>query len=191
MVRKRALAKTAALSFGAAMTTMHAAPDLSASIVSVNFTPGSLAYSGGASTNVSMATTNGQIGTFSQWNDGIGKTLNFNSPGLASWTVVAAGQVLNPGTFAGVAANIGFTVAASGTTYIGFRTLAGNVGWFGMNLGGTQGTVVYGAGNGSEYGNAGESVTVGGSAVIPEPSSAGLALLALGAVGLRRRRHQS
>ena len=50
MVKKTTLAKTAALTFGAAMTTMHAAPDLNASIVTVNFNPGSLAYSSVAST---------------------------------------------------------------------------------------------------------------------------------------------
>jgi MYXO-CTERM domain-containing protein len=101
---------------------------------------------------------------------------------------VAASQALNPGTFAGVTNNISFSPSAAGTVYIGFRALTGNLGWFGMNLGGTGGTITYGAGNGSGYGNAGESVTVGASSAIPEPSTAGLALLALGAAGLRRRR---
>ena len=138
-----------------------------------------------------MSTTGGNIGTFSQWNDSIGKTLNFNSPGMASWAIVSASQTLSTAGFVGTAGNIGFTTAASGTVYVGFRTLAGNVGWFGMNLGGAGGAILYGAGNGSEYGNAGESVRVGGTANIPEPSSASLALLALGAVGLRRRRNKS
>ena len=54
-----------------------------------------------------------------------------------------------------------------------------------MNLGGAGGAIVWGPG---EYGNNGETVHVGGTAAIPEPAGAGLALLALGAAGLRRRR---
>ena len=180
MVKKRTLAKTAAVTFGAALTTMYAAPDLHAGIVPINFIPGSLPFSPGASTNVLMSTTGGAIGTFSQWNDGIGKTLNFNTGGLLSWRSAALSSTLNAATFTGFAGNIGFTTGASGTIYIGFRSVAGNVGWFGMNLGGTGGPIVWGvgAGGGSEYGNLGESVHVGGTAQIPEPASAGLAALA-------------
>ncbi len=185
MIRKQTLAKSAVFTFGAAMTTMHAAPELNASIVTVNFNPGSFGFSTGTiGTNVSMSTAGGNIGTFSQWNDNIGKTLNFNSAGLQSWALVNVGDSLATNTFSGTAGNIGFTTGSTGTVYIGFRTLTGNVGWFGMDLGGA---IVWGVG-GSEYGNAGETVNVGGTAAIPEPSSSGLAMLALGAVGLRRRR---
>ena len=184
MVNKTTLAKTAALTFGAAMATMHAAPDLNASIVTINFNPGSLAYSSFAGTNVSLSTSGGNIGTFSQWNDNIGKTLNFQTAGLSSWTLVTASQSLAASTFSGTATNLFFGASSSGTVYVGFRTLAGNVGWFAMNLGGAGGTIVWGPG---EYGNSGETVHVG-AAAIPEPAGAGLALLALGAAGLRRRR---
>ena len=174
---------TVASTFGAALAAGFVAPELQADIVAVNFTPGSLAFGPGASTNVSMGTTGGNIGTFSQWNDSIGKTLNFNSPGMASWAIVSYSQTLANATFAGVAGNIGFTTGAAGSVYIGFRTTAGNVGWFQMDLGGAGGTIVWGPGG---YGNAGEDVHVG---TIPAP--AGLAVLAIGAVGIRRNRKRN
>ena len=63
--------------------------------------------------------------------------------------------------------------------YIGFN-IGGNVGWFSLDLGGPGNTITYLEG---AYGSMGESVHVG---TIPAP--AGLALLALGAAGIRRKR---
>jgi hypothetical protein len=78
----------------------------------------------------------------------------------------------------------GFSSGATGTAFLAFQA-NGNVGWFSVNLGGFGGPNVFLA---SEYGNAGETLHVGGT-TIPEPASAlGLSLLALGAVGIRRRR---
>ena len=187
MVKKRTIAKTVAVTFGAAMTTMFSAADLNAQVVGVGFIPGSLAWGPGVSTNVLMTNTSNAsiIGTFSQWNDSVGKTLNFNSPGLASWAIVSASSILSTAGFAGIAGNIGFTTGASGSVYVGFRSLAGNVGWFGMTLGGVGGPITWGPG---QYGSSGESVHVSGG--VPEPASAGLAMLALGAIGLRRRRRK-
>ena len=136
--------KPVAVTFGAAMAAAMVAPELHADIQDLTFNPGSLPFSAGASTNVLMQTSGGTIGTFSQWNDGIGKTLNFNTGGLLSWTIVQYSQTLNAATFGGVAGNIGFTTAASGTVYVGFRSVAGNVGWFAMDLGGAG---VYGLGD--------------------------------------------
>ena len=106
---------------------------------------------------------------------------------MASWRTASAGEILNTSTFVGDTGSWSNSTTATGTVYMGFRTLGGQVGWFATNLGGSQGAMVYTEG---QAGTAGESVTVGASA-IPEPGSAGLALLALGAVGLRRRRESN
>ena len=91
-----------------------------------------------------------------------------------------------------------FTTGATGTIYIGFRATSANgggVGWFGASLGGSQGDIVYNAGNGGQYGNNGESLVVGngsGPSEVPELGSAyGVGLLAMGAVGIRRRRREA
>jgi hypothetical protein len=166
--------------FGAAMATVYTAPELSADIVGLNFTPGAVSFS--SSLTVAMNTTGGEIGGFFQYNDGYGKSFYFASSQLASAATVGAGDVLNPSNFAGNL-SVRFAPDATGTVYVGFKATDGNVGWFSANLGGTGGAVTY---NGGQFGNAGESVGVG--VAVPEPSAFGLSLLALGAVGLRRRR---
>ena len=180
LVSKKKMVVTAA-SFGAAMTSLYAAPELNASIVTLTFSPGSIG------TGFIFPVAIDQLGTaaaFSQWNDTLGKTLSA-APNIQSLTLVALSQVLSTATFSGTNA-VGFSAGSTGTVYIGFKDNFGNLGWFSLNLGGTGGNIVYLTG---EWGNAGESLTVGGTAAIPEPGTAtGLALLALGASGLRRRR---
>ena len=115
--------------------------------------------------------------------------------GFASWTQVSAGDVLNTSNFTGTDSVIYFSPGQGGTVYIGFRATAANgggVGWFGVDLGGLEGDVVYNAGEGGQYGNQGESVTVGRSQAVPELGSAyGVGLLAMGAIGIGRRRRQA
>ena len=65
--------KLAVASFGAALTTLHAAPELNADIVDLTFSPGSVAWSLTAVQPVVID----QLGFgFSQWNDSIGKTVS-------------------------------------------------------------------------------------------------------------------
>ena len=180
-MKKRRLVTTAAATFGAAMTSMYAAPELQADIVDLTFTPGSKAFN-----STLEAILLDQVGaSFSQWNDSVGKTLYAGS--LIGVGIVNASSILNAGTFVGASsinAAAGFSTAATGTAFVGF-SFGGNVGWFSLNLGGAGGAITY---LGGQYGNAGESVHVGG-AVIPEPTSmAALGVLALGAVGVRRNR---
>jgi len=194
MVKKNTIGKTAA-GFGAAVASIYAAPELSADIVGLSFSPSSAPWTSASTLrSINVASTGGAaVGGFSQWNDSIGKSFSFNG-GFASWAIAAAGEVLNTSNFSGTSSGFYFTTGATGTIYIGFRATAANgggVGWFGASLGGSQGDIVYNAGNGGQYGTAGESVIVGAASAIPEPGSAGLALLALGAVGLRRRRRES
>lgn len=194
MVKKNTIGKTAA-GFGAAVASIYAAPELSADIVGLSFSPSSAPWTSASTLrSISINSTGGAaVGGFSQWNDSIGKSFSFNG-GFASWAIAAAGEVLNTSNFSGTSSGFYFTTGATGTVYFGFRATAANgggVGWFGASLGGSQGDIIYNAGNGGQYGTAGESVIVGASSAIPEPGSAGLALLALGAVGLRRRRRES
>ena len=196
MAQKNTL-KKAAIGFGAAAASIYAAPELSASIVTLNFNPSSVAYDGSISNHVSVTVTSAggnDIGGWMQFNDSVGKTLWWDS-GFASWTQVNAGDVLNTSNFTGTTSGIYFSPGQGGTVYVGFRATAANgggVGWFGMDLGGPSGDIVFNAGEGGQYGNQGESVTVGESRVVPELGSAyGVGLLAMGAIGIGRRRRQA
>ena len=182
MLTKKKLATTAAASFGAAMASLHCAPELQADIVDLTFTPGSVAFG-----SLGYIFINEVGASFAQWNDSIGQTALGGSAGTATFLdgirVVDYSQTLSAGTFPGVGSG-GTTLGpyGAGTAYFGFH-YQGNVGWFSANLGG-GGPITYIAG---EFGSAGESVHVGGT--IPEPSAfAALAGLAAGAVGIRRRR---
>jgi len=95
--------------------------------------------------------------------------------------MVQYSQQISPNTFVGGSVSF-LPPAGTGTAIWAFR-IGGNVGWFSANLGG-GGNLVYLNG---QYGNAGETVHAG--IKIPEPTGlAGLAMLALGAVGVRRNR---
>ena len=184
MVSKK---KVAAAAFGAAMATMYAAPELQADIVDLSFSPGSWAFNTASFGTIAINEVPG-IGPsgsalFGQWNDGVGKTIFTGGGGLSAIGVVNYSDTLVAGGFTG-GTSVGFSTGATGTAYIGFSA-GGNVGWFQIDLGGAGGAVTY---LGGEYGNAGESVHVGGT-VVPEPTSfAALAGLALGAAGIRRNR---
>ncbi len=139
-----------------------------------------------------MATDAGgaALGSFGQYNDSIGKSMVFFGGDMAGWAVASAGQELNSSTFVGATDSIGASVSQTGTFYVGFKNSGGGVGWFSVNLGttGFGSSISY---DSAQFGNNGESVIVGAGSAIPEPGSAGLALLALGAVGLRRRRESN
>ena len=185
MLTKKKLTTAAAASFGAAMASIHCAPELQADIVDLTFSPGSVAFG-----SLGYIFVNEVGASFAQWNDGIGQTILAGAPGSGTFLdgvrVVSNSQTLNASTFPGV--GTGGTILppyGSGTAYFGFH-FQGNVGWFSADLGGGVNGITYLAG---EYGSAGESVTVGGTDAIPEPTTFGaLAALALGAAGIRRRR---
>ena len=60
-----------------------------------------------------------------------------------------------------------------------------NVGWFSVNL---ADDLSFSIDEAQFETTAGDSITVGGAAAVPEPAGGALAALALGAVGLRRKR---
>ena len=184
MLTKKKLATTAAASFGAAMASLHCAPELQADIVDLTFTPGSVAVG-----SLGYIFIDEVGASFLQWNDSIGQSLSVGIVGTSTLLdgvgIVQYSQTLNASTFPAVGTD-GITLApyGSGTAYFGFF-FQGNVGWFSANLG-SGGAITYLDG---EFGTAGESVTVGGTDAIPEPTTFGaLAALALGAAGIRRRR---
>ena len=182
--------------FGVAAAALYAAPEVQADVVALTFSPNSAPWTSASNLrSITIQSTGGAaVGGFSQWNDSIGASFSFNG-GFASWAVAAAGEVINTSNFSGTSSGFYFTTGATGTVYFAFRATAengGGVGWFGAQLGGTQGDIVYNAGNGGQYGNGGESVIVGqsndpGPAV---PGLGGLAALAVGATGLRGRRQR-
>jgi hypothetical protein len=163
--------KLATATFGAALATMGVAPELQADIISLSFNPGSIGT--GNLFSVSIV----ELGAFfSQWNDSIGKTIYAGS--LSSIAPASFSQNIDPTTFYGTF-GLGLLPSATGVFYLGFRYL-GNVGWFSFDAGGFLGNITYLEG---AYGTMGEPVHVG---TIPSPS--GLAVLALGAAGIRRKR---
>ena len=179
---KKKLATTAAASFGAAMATLHCAPELQADIVDLTFSPGTVAVGG-----LGYVFINEVGATFAQWNDSVGQTLSVGVVGtdtrLDGISVVQYSQTLNASTFPNIATD-GTVLGpyGSGTAYFGFF-YQGNVGWFSADLG-DGGAITYLDG---EFGADGESVRVGGT--VPEPTTMGaIAVLALGATGVRRRR---
>lgn len=182
--------------FGVAAAAMFAAPEIQADVVALTFSPNSAPWTSASNLmSISIQSTGGAaVGGFSQWNDSIGASFSFNGS-FASWAIAAAGEVINTSNFTGTSSGFYFTTGATGTIYLAFRATAengGGVGWFGAQLNGSQGDIIYNAGNGGQYGNMGESLVVGesndpGPAV---PGLGGLAALAVGATGLRGRRQR-
>ncbi len=145
--------RKAAASFGVAVASLYAAPELSADIIGINFNPGSVAFTSASTlrtVSITSAASNAFVGGFGQWNDSIGQTI-YSDGNMQSFKIASVGEILDPSTFAG-SGGLGFSGSQTGTFYIGFKQIA----------------------------------TSGGSAV-PEPGTTGLAALALGVVGLRRR----
>lgn len=182
--------------FGVAAAALYAAPEVQADVVNLTFSPSQATWTSGSNLrSIDVNSTGGDlVGGFSQWNDSIGKSFSFNG-GFASWAIAAAGEVIHTSNFSGTSSGFYFTTGATGTIYLAFRASDGNgggVGWFGVQLNGSQGDIVYNAGNGGQYGNGGESLVVGagGSPNNPVPGLGGLAALAVGASGLRGRRQR-
>lgn len=188
---KKSITATTAASFGAAAAALYAAPEIQADVVGLSFSPTSAPWTSASTLrSIGISSTGGAfVGGFSQWNDSVGKSFSFNGE-FASWALAGTGDVINTSDFTGTSSGFYFTTGATGTIYIAFRANAANgggVGWFGVQLGGTQGDIIYNAGNGGQYGTAGESLTVGQA--VPAPG--GLLALAMGATGLRGRRRKA
>ena len=162
--------------FGAALASMLVAPELQADVVSLTFTPDSQPFN--FLSNLYTVQVDPGLGYFRERNDPGFRGLGYWNGVLSSVSLgfVSKSDSLVFGQTFGGNHTVSWTQAASGTYFVGFNS-GGNVGWFTVTLDGFQGAMHFGPG---QYGNAGESVHV--------PSPGALALLALGAVGIRRKR---
>lgn len=184
--------KKLAATFGAAMATIYAAPELQADIVDLTFTPNSVVQGAGTVSmsvdplgtfllglNLNASSTfygfQGAIGGnpyIELANADFSQTLTVNTTLAYSFSPYIV--LFNPLSTA--------PLQGSGTQFFGFR-YNGNVGWFSINF---QDSNVFRIVDG-EYGSMGEDVHVGGT--VPEPTgTTALAALALGAIGVRRNR---
>ncbi len=188
--------KLAAASFGAALTSLYTAPELHAQI-NIVFAPDTLLFDTGPAsaaeltpvefTNVISGTynipgvNNAAVGAF---NNSYGVTIvnrfftGFDG-GIFGFGIAEFGDFFTTvtNTYA-----VAFGTSETGIRYIGF-VAGGAVGWFSIDLGTSPTDELVFTGGRFNEGIAG-GIIVG----VPEPSSTGLAALAMGAVGLRRRR---
>ena len=171
--------------FSAAMATINVAPTLQADIVGLIATPPTVGKF--QDYPVTLATTSA-LATVAQFT--LARAQNYNAlyAGGAGtrFLLGATSQTLTPQQiFAqGTTFTYNIEVPMSSSVIIAF-SVGGNAGWFTLatNSDSFNGTIT-----GGQYGNQGEPIHIGPSA-IPEASSVtGLALLALGAAGVRRRK---
>lgn len=189
------------LQYGSAMAGVFvlSAP-VSAEIVGLNFSVGSVPYTGvvvTAAFSVDLSTTlaNGAVGSFGQYNDPLGKTVY----GGSSWTTFNPLVFLGPTTTGNPISALQtfssgpvFTVSSTGDRLLGFRTSDNRYGWLRLDLGGPGGDLTFL--DGAVNNTAGQGIVAGTLVAVPEPGSAalmGLAALAAGATVARRRRKKN
>ena len=193
--------KLAAASFGAALTSLYSAPELNADIIDINFSPSALdIFAGTYQTNSVPALINFSNVTFGSYpiiggnagvavfNDSFGVLINNDIGGVSQLALVEPGDFFSNGTTNAVS----FGSSETGIRYIGF-VAGGSVGFFSIDLGTTNDDALEFTGGQFLVVPEGTAapvpfgITVG--VAVPEPSGTGLAALALGAIGLRRRRN--
>jgi len=186
------LKKKAAAGFGAAMATVFVSPQLQADLVDFQFITNNVASAGGtAGLNQGDLAGDG-IGenfafgfynsTFSSTGPGVNGDANISFlVGVESGDSVTAGAAFSD--------IVSFGTGVTGEQFVAFTSGSG-IGWFRVDFGsGTDSDTTFL--NGSFHAvSDGKAIIVGQSASVPEPGAlGGLALLALGAAGRRRRKN--
>ena len=196
--------KLAAASFGAALTSMYSAPELSAQVVDLSFTPSiapflmqsdspeavvvsGISSNGANPINVVISNRSfyGQrLRTFF-----VGPTSFGTGYGVTNIASVDPGDVFSNGFVSDkrIFYSSGIFIGASVTGIETFGFLSsGQAGFFRVDFGQEAGPITLLDG---QFNIGGSSITIPAVPTsVPEPSSVGLTALALGAVGLRRRR---
>ena len=184
----------AAASFGAALTSMYSAPELSAQVVDLSFTPSVVPFltqsSPPEAAGVSGISSNGaRLASFGFSNNSFGRTF-FGPFSLSNVGRVDPGDVFSTGFISDglipfYSSGVFLPSTLTGIETFGFL-FSGQAGFFRADFGlqlGDPITLLDG-----QFNIGGSSITIPEPPSVPEPSSVGLTALALGAVGLRRRR---
>lgn len=187
----RSETQTVTASFGAALAGLALAPAAEGAVADLSFSPTSAAFPVGLPPETIQASGGGFTGIFYASNTSsyqrFGVNTAYPGSGFAGFRPATATPTVSAGDgFTGVIYGPGTLV---GTFDIGFLTTGGAVGWLRVAFAGIDGPITFL--DGAIETEAGTPITVGDSAVVPLPATlplAGLSLLALGAVGLRRKR---
>ena len=187
--------KIAAASFGAALTSMYSTPELSAQVVDLSFTPSVVPFLTQSSppegVGVSGTTSNGvSLVSLVFLNNSFARTF-YGPLSLSDIASVDPGDVfsngfVSNGTNPFFSSGLFLPSTLTGIETFGF-IFSGQAGFFRVDFGQQLGdpiTLLDG-----QFNIGGSSITIPDVPTsVPEPSSVGLTALALGAVGLRRRR---
>jgi PEP-CTERM motif len=180
--------RTHVAAFGAALGSLavgQAAP-AEASVVDLTSVVNTNLVEFGGFADAGEIVSLGAAGSFYQFNDTFGKTLNTNGGGIAGFVSARASSNLTSDRF--FTGGINFGPSSDGIRTFGFVTDLGQLGWFRLDLGGTGGDVHYIAAAFND--EPGAPIHIGST---PEPATTallGLSLLAMGARGVRRLREQ-
>ncbi len=180
--------QTVTASFGAALAGLAFAPAAEAAVADLAFTPATVSFGVGVPPATILASGGGFAGSFYASNTAsyqvFGVNPSYPGSGFVGFRPATATPTISPGDgFTGLIYGPGTLV---GTFDIGFLTTGGAVGWLRVAFAGIDGPVTFL--DGAIETAAGTPITVGDSAVVPLPATLPLAGLALGAVGLRRKR---
>ena len=197
--------KLAAVSFGAALTSMYSAPELCADVVDLSFTPSIVPFLtltqsdspeavvvSGISSNganpINVAISNRSFAGLRQRTFVVGPTSFGSGYGIANVASVDPGDVFSNGFVSDnrifYSSGIFIPASVTGIETFGFIS-SGQAGFFRVDFGQQVGSITLLDG---QFNIGGSSITIPEVPAVPEPSSIGLTALALGAVGLRRRR---
>ena len=184
----------AATTFGAALTSLYAAPELSAQgIIDLTLTPRDAndadGFLDGFGSLLATSAGGGFAGAGSILINNTGmRNVEGTNSGIGFLAQVAEGVTLQTSTFNPTRGAISFSSSFTGNVFFGFRR-GDNIGFFELDFGDIDPDTFEAPITAT--GLARFNTTPGGSisvAAVPEPSGGALAALALGALGLRRNR---